>query len=139
MTTISAFMADDHDRLDALIADATSASDPATVADSFAEFASGVVAHIAWEEDILFPIFEERTGTSDGGPTAVMRMEHERIRQLLDAGREHAGRDEFAQITSELTGLLAMHNRKEELILYPWMDREFTDDETTAALRRMRA
>lgn len=141
MRTISSFMSADHDRLDALMAQARVADDPVERSRSFAEFTAGLVTHIEWEEDILFPAFEERTGISDAGPTAVMRMEHERIKQLLGAGRQQQERtgDAFTQIASELVGVLAMHNRKEELILYPWMDRELTPDETARALGRMRA
>ena len=139
MTTISSFMSADHDRLDALMAQARAADDPPGAADSFAEFTTGLLTHIEWEEGILFPVFEERTGMSDAGPTAVMRMEHEQIRRLLDAGRVPSGRDEFARIAVELASLLAMHNRKEELILYPWMDRELTADQIAQAFQRMRA
>lgn len=140
MTTISEFMSADHDRLDALMAQVRVADDPVERSRSFTEFAAGLLTHIEWEEDILFPAFEERTGTSEGGPTAVMRLEHERIKQLLGVGeerQEQTGGADFAQIALELVGVLAMHNRKEELILYPWMDRELTADETAGALRRM--
>ena len=45
----------------------------------FSQFDTGVRAHIAWEEEILFPPFEEKTG---------MRMEHQQIKQLLQTIEE---------------------------------------------------
>ena len=48
----------------------------------FEKFKFGLHRHIAWEEEILFPLFEEKTGMTDGGPTFVMREEHRQIKAL---------------------------------------------------------
>jgi len=37
-----------------------------------------------WEEELLFPMWEEKTGMIEDGPTPVMRFEHDQIKQLLD-------------------------------------------------------
>lgn len=46
------------------------------------EFAADLEKHFSREESILFPEFEEATGML-GGPTQMMRMEHEQIRALV--------------------------------------------------------
>jgi hemerythrin-like domain-containing protein len=39
------------------------------------------------EEKVMFPTFEEVTGMTQG-PTMIMRMEHDQMRQLLNALQE---------------------------------------------------
>ncbi|MBU6460611.1 MAG: hemerythrin domain-containing protein [Proteobacteria bacterium] len=81
--------------------------------------------HIEAEEQILFPAFERRQG-SGSGPTAVMRLEHERIRaaleqmrQMLETADPLTGDEAVFSAFSELMG---QHNAKEEHILYPLCD-----------------
>src|SRR5262245_24577105 len=77
----------DHARLDALEAaafGARSEGDFPAAFDIYAEFALGLRRHIGFEEDLLFPAFESKTGMPPtAGPTAVMRMEHREIERLL--------------------------------------------------------
>jgi regulator of cell morphogenesis and NO signaling len=71
MDTITDFMARDHDRLDALFSRFQAAK--TRVIESavrlFSEFKRGLQRHILWEEQILFPVFEGRTGMEEQGPT----------------------------------------------------------------------
>ncbi len=53
--------------------------------EAFKEFKIGLQQHIVWEEELLFPMWEEKTGMVEDGPTPVMRFEHSQIRQYLDA------------------------------------------------------
>ena len=73
----------DHDRLDALFAFTLRIHQvaPEKALDTFNVFHQGLLTHIVWEEQVLFPIFEAQTGITEG-PTRVMRMEHERIKSL---------------------------------------------------------
>jgi len=48
------------------------------------EFDDSMRRHFAMEEDVLFPAFDARSGMGGGGPTAMMRMEHQQMRGLLD-------------------------------------------------------
>jgi iron-sulfur cluster repair protein YtfE (RIC family) len=129
--SVTQLLVDDHRRLDDLLADAKralAAADARTAAALFAEFRDGLEAHIVAEEHVLFPLFEELTGTSGGGPTHVMRMEHADIRKLLaeiSAGltRAAAAPADLATPLAHLTALLTAHNGKEERILYPASDR----------------
>ena len=78
--------------------------------------------HLAMEEEVLFPAFEEATGMSGGGPTFVMRGEHDRMRAVLRfmAKAVEAGdADELMDQGDTLMMLIQQHNVKEEGMLYP--------------------
>jgi uncharacterized protein (DUF2249 family)/hemerythrin-like domain-containing protein len=118
----------DHDRLDALEQAAFRAREsgdlPAAI-DLFEEFAVGLRRHIGFEEALLFPAFEDATGTPPtAGPTAVMRAEHREIEELLD--RIAAGIGDSATSLEPLRAafhsVLGDHNFKEEQVLYPGTD-----------------
>jgi len=96
----------------------------------FAEFACGLRRHIAMEEGILFPVFEEATGDRSGGPTEVMRLEHVAIRRSMDeaaAGISHKDAGRFGSAVMELRSTIGPHNVKEEHILYPMVDGQAGD------------
>lgn len=126
MNSITEHFAADHDRLDALFTEFQSLKrkDPAAAKSKFKGFLTGLTRHIVWEEDVLFPIFEERTGMRDSGPTAVMRMDHREIRRHLDAIHEKVRVADPGSDASEkaLLSVLSDHNMKEEQILYPAID-----------------
>ena len=139
--TISGFFQNDHDRLDALFQSfQTSKRENFSKAkEAFTEFKSGLERHIRWEEDVLFPLWEEKTGMSDGGPTFVMRDEHRRIEQQLQAVDRNVGEGnaDDAQPEQALLALLAAHNLKEERVLYPAIDQVTTPEECRDILRRI--
>ena len=118
----------DHDRLDSLEQTAfrkRGAGELRGAAELYAAFAAGLRRHIGFEEEILFPAFEERTGFPPmAGPTAVMRVEHREIQDLLQ--RIEAGIGDPAAPVEELRrrfyAVLGDHNVKEEEILYPGTD-----------------
>lgn len=128
MPTISEFMSTDHQRCDALFAEAEAAA-PAAAAQAFATFAEAMQHHLAMEEQVLFPAFEQATGNSMG-PTRIMRMEHEQMRELFgQMGEALAAHDAntFAGLAETLLILMQQHNLKEEQILYPMSDRALGD------------
>ena len=118
----------DHDRLDALEQAAfkrRAAGDFRSAVELYAEFAAGLRRHIGFEEGILFPTFEERTGfPPTAGPTAVMRAEHREIQELL--GEIETGIADAAAPVEALRrrfhAVLGDHNVKEEEVLYPGTD-----------------
>jgi iron-sulfur cluster repair protein YtfE (RIC family) len=123
----------DHDRLDALFAEyrATKRTDYDRAKECFKEFKFGLQRHIVWEEQILFPLFERKTGMFDGGPTAVMRAEHRQIADRLEAIHQKVrARDPETDREQEaLLAVLTAHNQKEETVLYPMLDRLATLEE----------
>ncbi|MEW6431219.1 MAG: hemerythrin domain-containing protein [Myxococcota bacterium] len=105
----------------------------------FDAFAKAMAAHFGSEEETLFPAFEERTGMRQG-PTQVMRMEHQQMRQLLGemtAALDAKDADGFAGAAETLLVLMQQHNMKEEHMLYPMCDRALGDD--GALLEKTRA
>lgn len=97
---------------------------------SFSDFCDRVEAHFGAEESILFVRFEQATGMTHG-PTAVMRSEHEAVREALDRVNDAIlGRDANAVFGEgdALFILLQQHNLKEENILYPAAERAAGSD-----------
>lgn len=88
-------------------------------------FLAAMRAHLGIEEEALFPAFEQATGMV-GGPTAVMRMEHQQMRALVAEARGALGAgslEQFLGATETLMILVQQHNMKEEQMLYPMCDR----------------
>jgi uncharacterized protein (DUF2249 family)/hemerythrin-like domain-containing protein len=137
-------LASDHDRLDALEGKAfllLAGGDAAGAASAWAEFAFGLERHIRFEEEIVFPIFEEKSGFPQShGPTSVMRAEHREIEKLLETiGRTFEGGGEVGGLRQALHELLGAHNMKEEHVLYPATDEHLDPDERDAVVARIQA
>ncbi len=128
MSTFSSYLSEDHHRCDELFAAAEAMAekgdwDGAEAAHQ--QFLASMRRHFAMEEEVLFPAFEAATG-STMGPTAVMRHEHEQMRQLfseMDQALETQQVDDYLGATETLLVLMQQHNAKEEQILYPASDR----------------
>ena len=141
--TVVSFFQGDHKRLDALFVkfQANKKSHPAEARDSFREFKVGLERHIGWEEDILFPIFEKVTGMQSGGPTTVMKHDHQEIKTALEAVHERVLSGKFDSENAEKTllDLLSAHNWKEEKILYPIIDNMTTDKDREEVFRKIKS
>jgi regulator of cell morphogenesis and NO signaling len=139
--TITAFYEEDHDRLDELfkIFQTSKRSDFAKAGEALKEFKVGLQRHIVWEEELLFPIWEEKTGMVEDGPTPMMRHEHSQIKQLLDAIHQkvEGQNPETDQDEQALLNLLGSHNRKEERALYPAIDNVTSVEEREKVFRDM--
>ena len=86
--TVTDYLQTDHRRLDGILErfqEEVNENKWAEASRDFREFSLGLKRHINAEEEILFPLFEEKTGMHDAGPTAVMRMEHKDIKELKQA------------------------------------------------------
>jgi len=141
--TITEFFEQDHDRLDELFKtfQKLKQSDFSKGKEAFKEFKFGLQRHIVWEEDLLFPLWEEKTGMSEGGPTFVMRHEHRQIRQQLEAihgkvADQNPGSDREEQA---LLDLLGSHNLKEERVLYPAIDQLTSAEEREVVFQNMKS
>ena len=139
--TVREFYGQDHDRLDELFKtfQKLKRSDFAKAKEAFKAFKFGLQRHIVWEEDLLFPLWEEKTGMSEGGPTFVMRAEHRQIGQQLEAihgkvADQNPDSDQEEQILLELLG---SHNMKEERVLYPAIDQLTSAEERETVFLNM--
>ena len=143
--TITDYLQTDHRRLDAIMEGFQGALrdkrwDEAS--SGFREFVLGLRKHIGIEENILFPVFEEKTGMFDAGPTFVMKMEHKEINELLDRILSSTDKHDFdpaSEAASILIGILTDHNMKEEHILYPESDAFITDSERAQIIKKAQA
>ncbi len=139
---IQDYFEEDHDRLDKLFTSfqTLKRSDYPKAKEAFKQFKMGLQRHIVWEEDLLFPIWERKTGLTEGGPTQVMRMEHRQIGELLEAIHEKVKEQnpESDQEEERLQAVLASHNMKEERILYPAIDKVLEDGERVSLFKAMK-
>lgn len=141
--TVLLFMGKDHDRLDNIFHEFESKknNDKNKAKELFHEFKVGLQRHIVWEEEILFPIFENKAGmtSEDTGPTAVMRMEHRKIKDYLEKIHHNLIqrniKDNLPE--KELIDVLTEHNNKEESILYPWIDDSVNEAELRDIFAKM--
>lgn len=128
MNTILEYLGADHRSCDDAFAAAETAAAQArwdAARSAFGRFRRAMDRHFAMEEDVLFPAFEARTGVH-AGPTAVMRMEHAQMRDLMDAmqtAADAADQEAFLGLSETLNMLMQQHNVKEETMLYPMSDR----------------
>lgn len=127
------FMRSEHRNCDACLAAAEQSlinDDLEKAKAEFGQFKTDTLRHFEMEEEVLFPVFEARTGMTQG-PTQVMRMEHEQVRGLLEkmeATIARSDRDAFFGIAESMMILLQQHNMKEEQMLYPMCDRALGAD-----------
>lgn len=87
--------------------------------------------HHAKEEDLLFPVMEERGIPREGGPIGVMLFEHRMAREFtaqmaaalngLEEG-DSSAREQFLTAADEYIGLLTHHIYKEDFVLFPMGD-----------------
>ncbi|MCS6295826.1 MAG: hemerythrin domain-containing protein [Nitrospira sp.] len=139
---ISVTFEQDHDRLDALFTSfqQQKRADFTKAAAAFVEFKFGLQRHIVWEEDVLFPKWEENSGMAEGGPTQVMRTEHRIIGDCLEAIHQkvQAKNPESDLEEQRLLDVLKSHNMKEERILYPSIDQVISDGERAELYQAMK-
>ena len=135
---VNEYLSADHRRLDLLFHGLVQAIKEEKNLDYqqslFHLFKSGLLRHIHWEETILFPIFEESTGMTQQGPTAVMRGEHEEMRTILVYIEAEVEQGFNVDLLADLANCLEAHNMKEEQILYPAIDQISSGDQQKIAL-----
>lgn len=140
-STINAFMANHHKECDEQFAQAEDAVANGHWEQGSAlwhEFAAELEKHFSREETILFPEFETVTGMT-GGPTQMMRMEHEQMRALvveINKAVESKEKDQFLALSETLMVTMQQHNMKEEQILYPMTDQSLPN--AVEIIERMR-
>jgi len=139
--TITQYFAQDHDQLDDSFRTFRTEKyrNFEKAKEAFNRFKEDLKRHIIWEEQLLFPLWEDRTGMTQGGPTFVMRGEHRHIVERVEAidrkvqyKNPNTGAEEQA-----LMVLLSAHNMKEERVLYPSLDKLVTDPEREDLYEKM--
>ena len=127
MNTISSFLTSDHRACDnefANLENAIASQDWEESKTQLEKFSADLLHHFDMEEKVMFPVFEEVTGMTQG-PTMVMRMEHSQMRNILDdlkADIEKKDKNHFFGVSESLMMLMQQHNMKEEQMLYAMAD-----------------
>jgi iron-sulfur cluster repair protein YtfE (RIC family) len=142
MDTIAEFLAAEHRCCDESFAsteEAAQAGDLARCRAFYRQFQATMEHHFQKEEALLFPAFEQASGNAMG-PTRVMRLEHQQMRETLaqmDSALGGGDLDDFLGQAETLLILMQQHNIKEEQILYPMCDR-FLGGAVEAVIQAMR-
>ena len=127
MNTISSFLTSDHRACDnefANLENTVASENWEESKTQFDKFSADLLHHFDMEEKVMFPVFEEVTGMTQG-PTMVMRIEHEQMKQLLNSLQEDVNKkdkDHFFGVSESLMMLMQQHNMKEEQMLYKMAD-----------------
>lgn len=142
METITTLLSHQHHNCDQLFAQAEASVakmqwEHATT--DFERFLAAMEHHFSLEEQILFPQVEDHMGHT-GGPTAVMRMEHQQMRQIFTEMAEcitNHDSEPYLGLAETLLMLMQQHNAKEEQILYPLSD-DLLSNDRPALLEQLR-
>jgi hypothetical protein len=103
---IARFLADDHERLDALLRSAV--VEPGAIGQAaYAEFRAGLLKHIGMEEKILLPAAQRARGGEPLPTAAKLRLDHGALVALLVP-------TPAPQIVAVIRTILAVHNALEE-------------------------
>jgi len=122
---LAAFFEQDHRDCDARWVDVEELLDTEDIEaarPAWQKFDVGMRRHLAMEEEVLFPAFESASGMGGGGPTAMMRVEHQQMRGLLEqiaSAVESGDAEQALDVGDTLLMLMQQHNMKEEGTLYP--------------------
>lgn len=140
MTSIVEYMTSQHRFCD----DSFAAAETAVSEKNWSEaekqwgvFSRDLEIHLTNEEQTLFPAFEQMSGNA-GGPTAVMRMEHQQMRGMVESITEALQAkdfDNYLGLSETLMILMQQHNMKEEQMLYPMTQQMLPD--TAAVISSM--
>ena len=112
-----------------------------TAEKQFLLFSNETLKHFKKEEELLFPTFEEISGSSEG-PTKIMRYEHEQVRGLMGKmaeAIENKDTDAYLSIAESMMILLQQHNMKEEQMLYAMCDRMIPKELKESTLETMKS
>jgi len=140
---ISNYMKTEHRECDETFAAAEKSvidGDFETAEKQFLLFSNETLKHFKKEEELLFPTFEEISGSSEG-PTKIMRYEHVQVRGLMGKmaeAVENKDTDAYLSIAESMMILLQQHNMKEEQMLYAMCDRVIPQERKESTLESMK-
>jgi hypothetical protein len=102
--------------------------------DLLKKFRRQLEIHILEEEEILLPVYESRAGSPPGGSPQQFRLEHNKMRHLLNS---YVNRErnltwsyssnaldiiDLIEEQSAFKHLMVHHDQRERMFLYRWLD-----------------
>jgi nucleotide-binding universal stress UspA family protein/hemerythrin-like domain-containing protein len=122
MTSIGTLLREEHARLEreyAALLETWRHGDWSDARAQFARFEPALRAHMAVEEERVFPAFREASPSD----AAALQREHDELRKTLDAFAIGIELHVIGERQAEaLVRQLRAHGAKEEQLLYPWLD-----------------
>jgi len=115
--SLKEFFTLDHRRCDenwAEVEAAVQAGDAELKEKNWRTFQGEMLRHLRMEEEVMFPAFEQASGMTGGGPTFVMRSEHEQMRGLIEqmgAAADAGDYDELVDLGDSLLMLIQNPSR----------------------------
>ena len=93
-----------------------------------------ILPHAEWEEKVLYPVIDQKTGSGKYTFTAAMRHEHRIVERWIDqlASESEKGTPDttlFVRRADQLLGLILAHFEDEEEVLLPVLDESMTPEE----------
>jgi hemerythrin-like domain-containing protein len=140
--TVTGYLCWDHARLAGLLERVKREVDAGRMKDArelYRDYDAGISRHVRVEHELLYPLFEARSGISSG-PTVTLRQEHEQVQRAIRMMREGLAAldaSAFRAGVRYLEETLPPHNSKEEHVLYPTMDTLLSDKERRALSDRL--
>jgi len=106
----------------------------------FANFASLLEKHMIFEEEVLFPLFEGKTGTESlNKSTSTLRKDHKQVRDLAEKIKKMMNNNaDTDKLENHLVEILQEHEKTEFDIVYPWLDEAIGEDAAKAIIRGMK-
>ncbi|RAX51804.1 hypothetical protein CCY99_08365 [Helicobacter sp. 16-1353] len=129
---IREYMINEHRECDEILSqleDAVISGDWGNVGAKFNEFRDECERHFLEEEQVMFVEFEAKIGIADG-PTKVMTMEHNMVRETLkemQTALESSNKDRMLGLIESVMLILQQHNMKEEQMLYNMVQMHLSD------------
>lgn len=120
----------DHKRIDFNISNLQNSKGAAERMKSlYSKIRDQLLKHIELEESILFTAFGKHASPNQMGLVQVMISEHREITSYISTPADHQDLTKMSDDIQNLIAKLAMHNKKEELILYPMINRTLPQEE----------
>lgn len=95
----------------------------------FVEYCNETERHFLEEEQVMFIEFENKTGIRDG-PTKVMTMEHNMVRETIKEMKialDSNNKERLLGLIESVMLIIQQHNMKEEQMLYNMVQMNFND------------
>ena len=131
-------MNSDHDAIDQLIVSLNGKSEYHDLI--LRELKKRFNRHFLWEEQVLFPEFENNAGVFGKEIVSILKHEHQQIQNLLNENIkiDKASMPKTVNTLSELIEILRMHKEKEQDIFYPWFEKNLKEHEMDQLVKRLK-
>jgi hemerythrin-like domain-containing protein len=131
----------DHERLDRLLRtlEEQILAGSRTAREALAPFVGGLLHHMSWEDDFLFPAVKALATAKERRSIESLEIDHERLRETLRSLESMLAAEDYpgaGSVVRWLATLLQGHNYDEEHGVYVEADRLLGDAERRTLIER---